>query len=137
MAAKANLKPADVPTAAPRRCGTHRGVSTVFWLAEHRERSEPPSSRYKCVCMCVYVCKHVFMWLYGCASASLSTRGMEGTKETFPLTFDPGLCAANQTPCVFLGGEGQSRARCSLFLLCLALLAPLLSLFAFAFSIAP
>lgn len=52
------------------------------------------------------------------------------TKETFPLTFDPGLCAANQTLCMvcfsffflffFLvyvwsggggGGEGQSGAQ--------------------------
>lgn len=42
------------------------------------------------------------MWL--CACVSLSTRRVEGTKETFPLTFDPGLCAANQTLRVFYGG---------------------------------
>lgn len=42
-----------------------------------------------CVCVC------------GCLYAGLSTEWTEGTEESFPLPFDPGLWATNQESCVF------------------------------------
>lgn len=67
----------------------HAEVDQRFLVGQAQgERSESPSSRHKRVCLCVHVC--VGICLCGCKTDQrmrLSTRAMEGTKETFPLTF--------------------------------------------------
>lgn len=73
---------------------TRRGI---FWLAEPSERSESPSSRLRCLCADVCVHMPVFMSVCEYLSTKKKKKRTEGTKETFPLTFDPGLCPANQT----------------------------------------
>lgn len=87
------------------------------WPSTEREVRATFKLTPVCVCLCMYMC--MFMWLYGCAFTSLSTTGMEGTKETFPLTFDPGLCAANQTLCLFFGGVRVEPT--TLFFFCVSL----------------
>lgn len=126
MREQTSMRPANVSTAAPQRCETHRGLSTVFWLAEHRKRGQShlKADTSECACMHVHVCKHLFMWLYECAYVSLRTRVMEGTKETFPLTFDPGLCVANQTLCVFTGGVRGRVEPISFLFFCVSLSSP-------------
>ena len=99
---------------------------------------------YACVCVCVCVC--VRECSCGCMDVryeSLSTRGMEGTKETFPLTFWPwALCGQPDAACGrFLGGWGrerQSRAHPPFsfsFVSCSARSTPLLSSFLFSLFI--
>lgn len=110
------------------------------------ERSEPPSSRCKSVCMHVHMCKHVFMWPYGCAYASLSTRGDGRHKRDLSshlLTLGSVRPTRHSVRFLFRGGGGASRGRVEptpLFFFCVSLSSPHpspLPLFFLAFSFAP